>query len=363
MVILGVTLALAAILIDLVALLCWQKPHATVADHGNVPSVSVLVAIRDEAHNVKGLIKSLQQLDYPKHKLEFLIGEDRSKDHTLSLLEQETRHDHRFRIIRIQNDLPGLFAKGNVISQLIDQCTTPYYFITDADVRVSQSWISGLLSMLGPQDGAVGGTTVVNTVNLWTGLQNIDWLLAQGLLLIASKFLGCQAISGTNMMITQQACNAIGGYQTIPYSLTEDIGFLTAIKRVGFTATNALNKQSLATIEGLPDWRSLVAQRARWAYGVFRIHPLLVSLLVVRSLFLISLLMIAGWQPIWAIVLLFVKFMIDWSFVAKVATTLDQKVKLGHFVCFEFYWASIAISGLFIHLFSTNKSWKGRTYK
>ena len=358
----GLALALVAILIDVIAVILWRSKSMDSPEGVPRPMVSVLVAMRNEEHNVKGLVQSLRNLDYPQERIEFLIGEDRSTDGTYQLLQQEIGADTRFKIIRIFEDIPGLVAKANVIAQLIAKSHTQYYFITDADVRVPATWITALLTGLSKNDGAVGGTTVVKVKNLWTGLQNMDWLLAQGLLSVARGIFGTQAISGTNMMITKEACDAIGGYQNIPYSLTEDIGLLTAIKKVGFSATNVLNRQSMATIEGLPNWQTLIAQRARWTYGVFRIHPMVVVLLGIRSLFLIMLLLIIWTKPWLAMVLLLLKWIISGVFLSNIATALGQPIKLWHFMCFEIYCFLIALSGSLSYLFSSKIHWKDRAF-
>ena len=42
----------------------------------NAPKISVLVAVRNEAHNVPAMIQNLAQLDYPSNRMSILIGDD-----------------------------------------------------------------------------------------------------------------------------------------------------------------------------------------------------------------------------------------------------------------------------------------------
>jgi cellulose synthase/poly-beta-1,6-N-acetylglucosamine synthase-like glycosyltransferase len=357
------TVAVLAILIDLLALVIWKQPSSKREALATLPPVSILVPLRNEAHNVHGLIESLRKLDYPAEKLEFLLGEDGSSDGTLQVLKATVGEDPRFRIIQINSEIPGLKAKANVIGQLIPHSTSDFYFITDADVRVPSSWLLVMLSNLKHTDGVIGGSTVVKVGDLWSGLQNIDWLLAQGLIYVVGKIYGTIAVSGTNMMVTKSACKAIGGYKEIPYSLTEDIGVLTAVKKKGFTATYVLSAGATSVIAGQPDWRSLISQRARWTYGVLRLPPVIILLLLVRSVFLISLLMAAWHQPLFAFWIFTVKALIDLLLLKHVARALNQKIYISHFVFFEFYWFLISVSGLLKQLFSSGTKWKGRTYK
>ena len=48
----------------------------------NYPKVSVLVAARDEGEDLPKLLKSMESLDYPVEKLEILVADDQSQDHT-----------------------------------------------------------------------------------------------------------------------------------------------------------------------------------------------------------------------------------------------------------------------------------------
>jgi len=353
---------LLAVLVDMAALLLWKSPSKKAHMVSSLPNVSVLVPMRNESVNVKGLVECIRSLDYPAEKIEILIGEDRSEDHTRELLEQEIRYDNRFKIVLIKKDIPGLKAKANVIAQLIPHCHTSYYFITDADVRVPRTWIRALLPYYSSNTGVIGGSTVVRVHDLWSGLQNIDWLFAQGLLFVVGNRFQTLAVSGTNMMITRAVCEAIGGYHKIPYSLTEDIGILTAARNNGFSSKNVLTQGAMAVIEAQPNWASLISQRTRWTYGALRMPKLIVLLLLLRSLFLFFVIAIAWWMPGTAMAIYLSKVLIDWIFVRRVASYLDPEISFKHFICFELFSCLISASGLLKYLYSADINWKGRNY-
>ncbi len=353
-------LALLTIVTDLWALASF-KPAEVKTPKQQWPKVSVLVPMRDEADNAKELVASLQQLDYPPGLLEFLIGEDRSTDETPAILRELAERDARISVISIDADLPNLVAKANVVAQLIPHCTSEYYFITDADVRLPAHWIKTLLSGEADKAGVIGGSTVVRVRDFWSGLQNLDWIFAQGLLSAAGKIYQVVAVSGTNMMITGSVCRAIGGYHKIPYSLTEDIGVLTAARKAGFSGKNIISPGATAVIEAQPDLKSLVSQRSRWTYGVMRLPNPILTLLFIRVMFLVVVIMIAWWHAGLAIAIYLGKSVLDLIFIKKVAGAMGQRVALKHFLIFEVYWFLMAVSGLLKYLFSSTK-WKGRKY-
>ncbi len=67
---------------DILLILLWKKN--TKANHltENLPIVSVLVAARNEESNIALCLKSLINQNYPKEKLQILVGDDDSSDDT-----------------------------------------------------------------------------------------------------------------------------------------------------------------------------------------------------------------------------------------------------------------------------------------
>jgi cellulose synthase/poly-beta-1,6-N-acetylglucosamine synthase-like glycosyltransferase len=362
MLFMAITLVLISIIIDLFALILLRFYIPKADLDGEFPKVSILIPMFNEESNVNGLINNLQTLDYPPEKIEILIGEDRSSDNTPELLRKAADHDQRIRVIDIQKDLPDLMGKANVIGQLIPHCTSQLYFITDADVRVPPLWIKTILSNYHHKIGVIGGTTVIPVTGWWSGLQNIDWLLAQGLIQVAGRLFQTVAVSGTNMMVTKSACEAIGGYINIPYPLTEDIGLLSAVKKKGFSGMNLLDAGCTAVTDAQPDISSLLEQRARWTYGALKLPKPIVLLLLIRSIFLLFIVFITSWQPATGIILYILKMLTDFALTRKVAHHIGVKVAFWHFIFFEVYWFLTSMGGLFMHLFSINAKWKGRSY-
>ena len=357
-----IVILLVCVFTDLLALLLFKVKDLPVDDSKEWPMVSILVPMRNEAKNVRELLDNLLSLEYPEEKMELVIGEDRSTDHTGRLLKEYAKMDPRILIVDIDEDIAGLKGKANVIGQLIPYCSGQYYFITDADVRVPAGWIKALLSCNTKSAGVIGGTTVVKTTNFWSSLQQMDWLFAQGLLYVAGRIFQVVAVSGTNMMITKSACLKIGGYQNIPYSLTEDIGALTAAKRAGFTGVNILQPEATAMIEAQPDWHSLISQRGRWVYGVLRLPIGIIALLLIRALFLIAVILLAWWKIWLAAGAYLFKSVINLFLMRKVGLQIGQPVDAKYFLFFEVYWFLMALAGLWSHLFSSGTEWKGRKY-
>ena len=58
------------------------------SDNGDLPSVSILISAYNEEAVIERKIQNLLELDYPKEKLEILIGDDGSADKTAEIVER-----------------------------------------------------------------------------------------------------------------------------------------------------------------------------------------------------------------------------------------------------------------------------------
>lgn len=105
------------------------------------PPVSVLVCAHDEEENLKQLIPLLLEQHYPN--FEVIIVNDRSNDSTFDLLLEETKKDHRLRMVHI-NRLPDhVDGKKYAITLGIKAATYDWILLTDADCRPEgKNWIS-----------------------------------------------------------------------------------------------------------------------------------------------------------------------------------------------------------------------------
>ena len=352
---------LVAVVVDFLAWI-WQPPPPDLRSGTAEPAVTILVAMRNEQENLPRFLQHLFQLSYPTDKLQVLVGEDRSQDDTKELLNELSTRYPSLEVVIISKDIPNLKGKGNVVAQLIPYANNEFMFITDADVRVPATWIHSLLKYSGGGVGVIGGSTVVVGSDVWSRLQNLDWLLAQSLLAALSCKYRTVAVSGTNMMITQSACKAIGGYEKIPYSLTEDIGFLTAANAQGIKAVQVWEPEATAEIKAQKDLGTLLKQRSRWTYGATKLPLFVVVLLLFRTLFLPLTVWLALLAPMWALGFYLVRFTLQGMLIGSMAQRLGREKAWWLLGLFELYYTLVSLGGLILYLLPVKFSWKGRTY-
>ena len=63
----------------------WGKLNYT-TDESFTPSVSVVIALRNEEHQVNRLLNNLRNLDYPHNLVQYILVNDHSTDNTFNLL-------------------------------------------------------------------------------------------------------------------------------------------------------------------------------------------------------------------------------------------------------------------------------------
>ena len=75
--------------------------------HDEFPTVTVIVAAKNEELNIASSIKSLLNIDYPADKLEIILVNDNSEDSTLSIMQEMTKGISKFKILTT-----GDYTKG-----------------------------------------------------------------------------------------------------------------------------------------------------------------------------------------------------------------------------------------------------------
>lgn len=142
----------------------------------NQIEVSVLLAARNEEHNIKKCLQSLSELDFPINKIEILIGDDDSDDQTAEIIQSFILDKPQFVYFRISENVSGLKGKANVLAQLSKKAQGKYFLYCDADITVPVTWVSSMLSHFEGNTGVVVGLTRMKKINLLSDFLSLEWL-------------------------------------------------------------------------------------------------------------------------------------------------------------------------------------------
>ncbi|MEM1406668.1 MAG: glycosyltransferase [Bacteroidota bacterium] len=349
---------LIVVLTDLLLLLSWFFRYKRFPmEETYQPFISILVAARNEENTIALCLQSLIDLNYPKDKYEILVGNDQSTDATASILKEWQSKHGKIKVYHIDEQLGSAKGKANVLAHLTKEARGEFFFMTDADCTVNPSWLKALLGAYKNKVGIVVGITDVNSV--WQGM---DWLFALGMIKALHDLNNPVVAMGNNMFVTRQAYEAIGGYESIPFSVTEDLELFRQVKKKGYQTRHVASAESTVLTQGISGLMNLLSQRKRWLTGAIQLHPAIVFLLLMQALYYPALtgLFFIEW-PL-AILIFVLKALLQALIVNKVAQTIRRPKKVGHMVLFEFYQSYVALVSSVYFLLPSPVRWKGRKY-
>lgn len=130
-----------------VALVNWFSrpylPHVG-RDRSRLPSISVLIPVRNEEKNIGTLLGTLALLPY--EKAEIIVYDDGSTDSTAEVVSACARVDRRVRCIT-GDDLPeGWTGKNHACHKLAEEAKNDYLLFLDADVTVGDDLLKRAVS-------------------------------------------------------------------------------------------------------------------------------------------------------------------------------------------------------------------------
>jgi cellulose synthase/poly-beta-1,6-N-acetylglucosamine synthase-like glycosyltransferase len=333
------------------------------APYPATPLVSILVAVRNEAEPIIRCLEAIARLNYPPERIEVLLGDDASTDNTAALIQRFIRDKPRFRYLFIQNQLGQARGKANVLAHLSRAASSNFFLITDADTAVPPDWIRRMLAGLKKDTGIVTGITSIAGRNLFARMQDLDWINALGLMQVVSDLGVPVSTMGNNVLITRQAYEATGGYENLPFSVTEDVQLFQAVIRQGLGTKNIFDAGVLAFSTPVPTVGALWQQRKRWMQGV-KFLPwymmLFVGVFGSYYSFMLALGLYVSWPAMMGV--FFGKVILQTAFIHSCLRRLGLRKPVWVLLLFEFYLIFVSLISLSFFLFPGKITWKGRKY-
>ncbi|RSK45347.1 glycosyltransferase [Hymenobacter rigui] len=330
-----------------------------------LPRVSILIAARNEEAAIGRCLQAIRALGYPPELVEVLLGNDGSTDATARVAAAAMAgYAGSFRIIPITETLGTARGKANVLAHLARAAATDYFCITDADIAVPPTWLTGLLAHAGPGIGSVTGLTLVTGPRLFHRLQGLDWLMSLGLVQVVTDLGRPVTAMGNNMLVTRAAYEATGGYEALPFSVTEDFELFKAILGQGYGSRNLFRPEVLAESLPMYTWGGLLHQRRRWLRGVEQLPGWLQACLALYGSFyplLAVLAVVAGWP--WALGVWAAKLVLQGWLAAKCFRRVGRRPPLALLPQFELYTVALTGSLVMFRLLPLRFDWKGRQYR
>jgi cellulose synthase/poly-beta-1,6-N-acetylglucosamine synthase-like glycosyltransferase len=337
------------------------------------PSVSVIVAVRNEELNLPGLLQHLSQQQYMGNRAEFIVTDDHSEDGTAEIAENflRTHPEMPLRFIRAAgSDQTG---KKAALERGLRQSSGSIILTTDGDTVLRPGWILSMVDLLA--DAKV--KMVLGPVFFHPGGNLLQKLLATEFLGIMGATCGFAGLgrpvmgNGANLAFRREVFNEAGGYSAnIRFSSGDDQFLMMEVRmRFGrFSVDFCPAPEAIVTTEAPATWRALFSQRLRWlsksrgyrdkwviAAGLITALPILAIVtatltgLVSGDLYLLMI------SQVWMLI----KMAADYLLVNGMARFSGSRQNLWYFILAQYLHLLYAPAAGVASLFFRGR-WKGR---
>ena len=335
---------------------------ATDRTNSNRPTVSILIAARNEENTLPDCLHAITQLAAPSGFVEVLIGNDQSTDQTVKRVKPIIDAHDDFRLVNIIDQVNNLSGKPNVLAQLARQARGEFLFFTDADTQVPVNWLTEMTRRFTSNVGIVTGVTLPEGRTLFHKLQTLDWLYNLTLTHWVSSLGIPVTAMGNNMAVRRRAYEAVGGYEALPFSVTEDYALFQALVNQGFEFRNMLSEDVLAHTKPVDTIRAFLQQRKRWMRGASQLPSWMVLALYGNYLVGPLLLLLGLASPMLAIGIYLSRLLVQTTLLSFGISRLRQTKLWPYTLLFEPYQLILGPLAVIYYLLPTPIVWKGRSY-
>lgn len=333
---------------------------------------SILVPFRNEENELPTLIKSLEELEYPKHLFEVLLINDASTDDSVEIsLRLLTSTQIDFRIIDVERNSPS--PKKDAITTAMVMAKNPWIITTDADCEVPKMWLHSIHSCIDANDVKM---IVAPVQYRWSNsflnqFQLLDFLSLQGATIggfgIKLPFL----CNGANFIYKKDFFKALDGFAGNDTIASGDDIFLLekAIKQSPKSVRYLKSKNAIVSTKAQLSISKLIQQRVRWAakssaYTSFfgKLVGFIVLLMNSAILAAFFLSFIGIINLLYALGLFVLKLSIDYLLISKSAAFFNQ-IRALRFYIFSAVMYPVFSTFIAIYAMFNSYKWKGRHFK
>ena len=222
-------------------------------------TVGVLVPMRNEAANVEGLVATLAAQEGSFH---FYLLDDNSEDQTFELLQQFTKADSRFTVIKGAVLKDKWIGKTWALQQLFDASSEEILVSIDADVRLTNDAInkavtalnSAQLDFISPYPRQIAKTfaeRLIQPLLQWSWLTTVPLRYAE-----KSGQKSMAVANGQFFVVRRPALTSIGGYQSVKYAVIDDVFLARELVKNGSSGT-VINGSDIAETRMYASWSQI----------------------------------------------------------------------------------------------------------
>ena len=209
------------LLLNVLIVYSLRRMNSAGKNENNQVNISIIIAAKNEAENIDGLIESIKKLDCPTELFEVIVVDDNSTDGTYDKLKSKTGSIKNFSII--ESKIPGVNGKREALTLGINNSKHPFILITDADCRPQRNWLNFYSNKFDQGYDLLFGIapfyqnkTFINKISCFENLRSS----------ILSFSMACVGLPYTaaarNFAFTKKAFESLGGYSNTKNTISGD---------------------------------------------------------------------------------------------------------------------------------------------
>lgn len=351
----------------------WEEIKPIQKEKDTHLSMSVIIAIRNEAENLPILLMSLATQKYHHDDFEIIIVDDHSKDGSVSIIQgfQKQHPLLKLQVYSLAKDRTGKKAALEMAYQLVKN---EIIACTDGDCNLPENWLHITAQAFNDPNKMLfsGGVYLKDKNRFLNHFQSVELmsLVASGAAAISlQKPIMC---NGANMAFRKSILNELRPEEFhLKLASGDDVFLLMECKRkfgpsaIGFIK----NKDHWVQTKGENSISEWLNQRMRWvskSRSYSDPFQIMISILIlVQNLSLLILMMASLINPAFIQTLIFIfliKLMTDFFFLKNITLHLSKTYLLKYYpiisLIYPFFISYTAFMGQFKAF-----HWKGRSYR
>ena len=238
-------------------------PAPLSGDLANCPTVSLLVAAKNEEAVITNLVKMLCSINYPLNKYEIWVVDDHSTDKTPELLANLAQKYSQLKVL-LRTETSG--GKSGALNDVLPLTKGAFLGVFDADAQVSPDLLRQVLPLFDSE--TVGAVQVRKAIanaesNFWTKGQSTEMALDSYMQQQRIASGGIGDLRGNGQFVRREALVRCGGWNE--ETITDDLDLALRLHLdqwdIEFLSFPPVMEEGVTTAISL--WH----QRNRWAEG------------------------------------------------------------------------------------------------
>jgi len=233
------------------------------------PFVSVVVAVRNEEHNIARLLTTLVNQTYLSDQFQIIIANDGSTDGTASIVEKFSQKWDKIKLLNVTGREKAVSSKKNALSQAIEIADGEIILSTDADCQVGKYWIESMVSCFDDNEMVIGFSRTkladwakASFIRKFEHFDFIAMLFAAAGAISSGKYFSC---SGQNIAYKKAAFNKVGGFEKIKHLISgDDVNLMQLFRKSRMNVRFAFTDHSYVYTRPIKNIGKFLSQRSRW---------------------------------------------------------------------------------------------------